>query len=317
MEEMVNKLNEFLADLNVFYRKLQNYHWNVKGKNFFVLHEKLEEYYDKINEEIDEIAEHILTLDKQPLGTMKDYLEKTCIEEAKNAKIEGEIVLDKILNCGSQKENPQPGFEYVMNNANIKDGNHILKIQVLSKEGKILKEYVKNIVIEKYQAKTYIDYPITSIAGDFVFEGWFISNDEKSTYKLYIDDVEQKDINFIRTQRNDVLNFYKEYNTEINKQPGIICNIDSSKISKGKHKLTLKVFSREENLIAEYSTNFTLGDSKAKLYIESPSTNIDVVGKTLNVVGWVMSNDKNTSRLLRRVRVITSGITRRAKNVTP
>ena len=97
MEEMVNKLNEFLADLNVFYRKLQNYHWNVKGKNFFVLHEKLEEYYDKINEEIDEIAEHILTLNKQPLGTMKDYLEKTCIEEAQNAKIEGEIVLDKIL----------------------------------------------------------------------------------------------------------------------------------------------------------------------------------------------------------------------------
>ena len=97
MEEMINKLNEFLADLNVFYRKLQNYHWNVKGKDFFVLHEKLEEYYDKINEEIDEIAEHILTLDKQPLGNMKDYLEKTCIEEAKNAKIEGEIVLDKVL----------------------------------------------------------------------------------------------------------------------------------------------------------------------------------------------------------------------------
>ena len=97
MEEMVNKLNEFLADLNVFYRKLQNYHWNVKGKNFFVLHERLEQYYDKINEQIDEIAEHILTLDKQPLGTMKDYLEKTSIEEAQNAKIEGEIVLDKIL----------------------------------------------------------------------------------------------------------------------------------------------------------------------------------------------------------------------------
>ena len=29
--------------------------------------------------------------------TMKDYLEKTCIEEAQNAKIEGDIVLDKVL----------------------------------------------------------------------------------------------------------------------------------------------------------------------------------------------------------------------------
>ena len=204
-------------------------------------------------------------------------------------------VLDKIQDSGSKRENPQPGFECVMNNANIKDGNHILKIQVLSKEGKILKEYVKNIVIEKYHAKTWIDYPKSSLAGDFVFEGWFISNDEKSTYKLYLDDVEQKNINFIRIKRNDVLDFYKEYNTEINKQPGIICNIDSSKISKGKHKLTLKAFSREGNVIAEHSTNFTLEESRAKICIDKPSTKIDIVGKTLNVVGWVMSNDKNTS----------------------
>ena len=28
-------LNQFLADLNVFYRKLQNYHWNIQGKDFF------------------------------------------------------------------------------------------------------------------------------------------------------------------------------------------------------------------------------------------------------------------------------------------
>ena len=97
MEEMVNKLNEFLADLNVFYRKLQNYHWNVKGKNFFVLHERLEQYYDKINEQIDEIAEHILSLDKQPLGTMKDYLEKSQIQEANNEKICSNKVYETLL----------------------------------------------------------------------------------------------------------------------------------------------------------------------------------------------------------------------------
>ena len=84
MENLVKELNEFLADLNVFYRKVQNYHWNITGKNFFVMHEKLEEYYDKINEQIDEIAEHILILGKQPLGTMKDYLQITKIMEAKN-----------------------------------------------------------------------------------------------------------------------------------------------------------------------------------------------------------------------------------------
>ena len=62
MEELVKKLNTFLSDLAVFYRKLQNYHWNIKGEHFFTLHEKLENYYDEINEQIDIVAEHILML---------------------------------------------------------------------------------------------------------------------------------------------------------------------------------------------------------------------------------------------------------------
>ena len=60
MEKVVNHLNILLADLNVFYRKLQNYHWNIEGDEFFWVHEKLEEYYNAIHEQIDEIAEHIL-----------------------------------------------------------------------------------------------------------------------------------------------------------------------------------------------------------------------------------------------------------------
>ncbi len=85
--QVVESLNEFLADLAVFYRKLQNYHWNIKGKDFFVVHAKLEEYYDEINKDIDEIGEHVLILGGEPLGTLKDYLEKTRIVEAKNEKI--------------------------------------------------------------------------------------------------------------------------------------------------------------------------------------------------------------------------------------
>lgn len=97
MDNMVDDLNVILSDLNVFYRKLQNYHWNIVGPHFFVLHAKLEEYYDEINSQIDEIAEHILMLGKQPLGTIKDYLEKTCITEAKNEKVNDNVVLDNII----------------------------------------------------------------------------------------------------------------------------------------------------------------------------------------------------------------------------
>ena len=98
MENIIKELNQFLADLNVFYRKLQNYHWNIEGKDFFVIHSKLEEYYDEINKSIDEVAEFILTKNGEPLGTMKDYLEITKITEAENKKVNSEVVFNELIN---------------------------------------------------------------------------------------------------------------------------------------------------------------------------------------------------------------------------
>ena len=90
-------LNEFLADLNVFYRKLQNYHWNAQGKDFFRTHEKLEELYNEVNESIDEIAEHILILGGQPLGTLKDYLATSTIQEAENKKVKSDEIYSNLI----------------------------------------------------------------------------------------------------------------------------------------------------------------------------------------------------------------------------
>lgn len=95
--ELEKSLNEFLSDLNVFYRKLQNYHWNIQGKDFFEAHAKLEELYNQINEEVDEIAEHILILGGQPLGTLKDYLNNSKIQEAENKKVKSEEVYKNLI----------------------------------------------------------------------------------------------------------------------------------------------------------------------------------------------------------------------------
>ncbi len=97
MEDILNDLNTFLSDLNVFYRKLQNYHWNIKGRDFFTIHAKLEEYYDEVNGLVDEIAEHILSLGGQPLGTLRDYLNTTKIVEAENKKVNSTVILDEII----------------------------------------------------------------------------------------------------------------------------------------------------------------------------------------------------------------------------
>ena len=97
MEENIKNLNEFLADLEVMTVKLQNYHWNVMGKGFFTTHEKLEEYYEEMREQIDEVAEHILSLGYQPLGTMKDFMQNSEIQEDKNEKIKSLEIVKSVI----------------------------------------------------------------------------------------------------------------------------------------------------------------------------------------------------------------------------
>ena len=97
MEEIIKKLNEFLCNLEVMNVKLQNYHWNVNGKGFFITHEKLEEYYNEIRVQIDEIAEHILALGYQPLGTMQDFMKNSEIQEAKNERIKSIPIIKNLI----------------------------------------------------------------------------------------------------------------------------------------------------------------------------------------------------------------------------
>ena len=97
MEEIIKSLNEFLSDLEIFNVKLQNYHWNVIGKGFFITHGKLEEYYDEIREQIDEVAEHILSLGYQTLGTMQDFMRNSEIQEAKNEKIKSLEIIKNVI----------------------------------------------------------------------------------------------------------------------------------------------------------------------------------------------------------------------------
>lgn len=97
MEENIQKMNKFLCELEVMSVKLQNYHWNVQGSHFYVVHEKLEEYYEEIREQIDEIAEHILSKGFEPLGTMQDFVKNSEIVEAKNEKIASGEILKNII----------------------------------------------------------------------------------------------------------------------------------------------------------------------------------------------------------------------------
>ena len=82
VQNVVNELSVLLADLQVFYSNLRNFHWNAKGHGFFVLHSKYEELYNDAAEKVDEVAERILQLGSTPESRFSEYLKVTEIKEA-------------------------------------------------------------------------------------------------------------------------------------------------------------------------------------------------------------------------------------------
>lgn len=81
-EKVVQSLNNQVANWTVLFTKLHNFHWYVKGPNFFSLHAKFEELYDNASTYVDDFAERILAIGGHPTATLKEYLEISIIEEA-------------------------------------------------------------------------------------------------------------------------------------------------------------------------------------------------------------------------------------------
>lgn len=81
-EDVVRVLNQQVANWTVAFTKLHNFHWYVKGPNFFALHTKFEELYDEASQFIDDLAERILAIGGNPVATLRESLDISIIDEA-------------------------------------------------------------------------------------------------------------------------------------------------------------------------------------------------------------------------------------------
>ncbi|MEJ1238199.1 DNA starvation/stationary phase protection protein [Chryseolinea sp. T2] len=95
-DKISKALNDLLANYSVHYQKLRNYHWNVKGSDFFDLHEQFELQYNEALLHIDDIAERIRIFQETPLSTMKDYIETSEIKET-TTDLESDLMVREIL----------------------------------------------------------------------------------------------------------------------------------------------------------------------------------------------------------------------------
>jgi starvation-inducible DNA-binding protein len=95
--DVVKALNLLLANYQVHYQKLRDFHWNVTGSDFFDLHEQFEIEYNAVKANVDEIAERIRVFGKTPTSTMKEYLENSTIKEA-NRGLSANQMVSEIMN---------------------------------------------------------------------------------------------------------------------------------------------------------------------------------------------------------------------------
>ncbi len=125
-------LRVILSNIFVLYVKTLNYHWHIKGDNFYENHILLEKQYDELAESIDSVAERIVIYGEKAPGTMAEYIKLSSIKECDGTKTDSNSMLLELAN------------DYT------KLADHLLK----TIESKVLDPITEDIFIQQAQSFT-------------------------------------------------------------------------------------------------------------------------------------------------------------------
>lgn len=90
-------LNQLLADEHVLYIKTRNAHWNVEGADFHQQHLFFESIYTELEVTIDDVAERVRSIGHYAVGTMKEYLELSHLNEMTHVKNDSKGYIKELL----------------------------------------------------------------------------------------------------------------------------------------------------------------------------------------------------------------------------
>lgn len=80
-KEVVELLNRDLAATSDLYSQTKQAHWNVKGDNFYQLHELFDELAEGIEEAVDQLAERATAMGGFAMGTVRMAAESSYLPE--------------------------------------------------------------------------------------------------------------------------------------------------------------------------------------------------------------------------------------------
>ena len=150
---------------------------------------------------------------------------------------------------------------------------------------------------ESKKARMWIDEPtVNYIDGKSIdIVGWLLSDDKNAILKIYIDG---KDTNTMiaRVEREDVLNAIPGYGGKaLNPKPGFVATLDLSNVKYGTHTIKYAVLDGNGVLIQKIEKVVNIDNrTKARMYLDMPTGNY-IDGKNINVAGWFLCSDSNST----------------------
>lgn len=95
-EDLVQLLNQRLADATDLKSQAKQAHWNVKGPNFIALHELFDQVSTELDTHVDDIAERITTLGGTAMGTVRLAARNSSLSEYPHEISDGTAHVDAL-----------------------------------------------------------------------------------------------------------------------------------------------------------------------------------------------------------------------------
>ena len=211
-------------------------------------------------------------------------------------RVERGDVVNTIKGYGGKDTNPTPGYNAKIDLTNYDFGNHTLKIEVYDESENLITSTTRNITKRKPETWLYVEKPFNngeSFSNTLNLQGWIMSEEKGTQVKVYVDGKDIGEVN--RVERGDVVNTIKGYGgKDTNPTPGYNAKIDLTNYDFGNHTLKIEVYDESENLITSTTRNITKRKPETWLYVEKPFNNGESFSNTLNLQGWIMSEEKGT-----------------------
>lgn len=201
-------------------------------------------------------------------------------------------VLYSIKGYGGKMSNPAPGYNIDIDANKINDGIHTITVNIKSNNGELLATTTRKINIRKYEGRLNVEQPVLNQVTKTTVKvnGWALSEDANDMIYVYLDNKEIAQAS--RYERQDVLNAIPGYGgKEANSTPGFDTQIDVTKLTEGKHTITVKLISSFGEVIKENSISFAVSRNfDSRLNFELPLNNASVKQKVI-IDGWVLCDD--------------------------